>query len=241
MPGVQSARAILNDIVYQFAVVTSAPGKLIGYIGQVKSNHFRIINKNKILKDEIEALKSDRYDSLFLKTENESLKEALKLGSLRNKDDNPSIKARVLLDQGSPYLKSILINKGSKNNIIKGMTVFSRSYLIGTVIEVNYLSSRVLLITDLNSKIPVVIQDTSVNAILVGMGKKTELRLEYLPDEFSLEPNKIIYTSGKDGFLSAGLPVAETYLNKKNELEIKSLADPQQASIIHVTKGQFNK
>ena len=121
------------------------------------------------------------------------------------------------------------------------MTVFSKSYLIGTVIESNYLTSRVLLITDLNSKIPVVIQETSINAILVGKGKKTDLSLEYLPDVYSVEPNKIIYTSGKDGFISPGLPVAKTYFNKKNEIQIKSLADPQQASIVHVTHGGFNR
>jgi len=119
--------------------------------------------------------------------------------------------------------------------------VFSKGYLIGTVIESNYLTARVLLITDLNSKIPVVIQDTNVNAILVGVGKNTDLSLEYLPDGFVLDPNKIIYTSGKGGFLSIGLPIAETYLDKKNNLYIKSLADPQQASIIYVTRGQFNK
>ena len=121
------------------------------------------------------------------------------------------------------------------------MTVFSQNYLIGTIIEANYFTARVLLITDLNSKIPVVLQDTGVNAILAGAGKKTDLTLEYLPDDIVLLPNKIIYTSGKDGFLASGLPVAETYLNKKNKLMIKSLADPEQASIVHITNGNFNK
>ena len=121
------------------------------------------------------------------------------------------------------------------------MSVFSKGYLIGTIIESNYITARVLLITDLNSKIPVVIEGTNTNAILGGTGKKTDLRLDYLPDGFILEPNKILYTSGKDGFLAIGLPVAETYLDKKNNLRIKSLADPRQASIINISKGQFNK
>ena len=119
------------------------------------------------------------------------------------------------------------------------MTVFSKNYLIGTVIETNYLSSRVLLITDLNSKIPSVIQDTDVNVILAGKGNKNDFILEYLPENFVLEPNKIIFTSGKDGFIKTGMPIAKTYLNKNNKIKIKSLADPQQASIVHVTRGQF--
>ena len=240
VPFITSSRAIINDIVYHVSAVVSTPGKFVKYISQVKINHFYIVDENENLKKEIKLLKLNRYDSLFLKTENESLKQALKLGNAKNRDQKSSIRARVILDQESPYLKSLLINKGTKNNIIKGMAVFSKSYLIGTIVETNYFTSRVLLITDLNSKIPVVIQDTNVNAILTGTGKKKNLKLEYLPDGFVLEPDKIIYTSGKDGFLATGLPVAETYLSKKNKLLIRTLGDPQQASIIHVTNGGFN-
>ena len=241
LPLITTVRAILNDFVYQTSYVASTPGKFLNYLNKKKIKHFNLINKNKILKEEIEILKNDRYDSLFLKTENTNLKQALKLGNARDMNEVSPITAKVILDQNSPYLKSLSINKGRKDGIIKGMTVFSKSYLIGTIIESNYLTSRVLLITDLNSKIPVVIQETDVNAILAGAGEKTELTLEYLPEEYVLETNKIVYTSGKDGFLAVGLPVAKTYLNKKNKIKIQSLADPQQALIVHVTRGNFNR
>jgi rod shape-determining protein MreC len=241
VPFINSTRAVLNDLVYQVAIISSTPGRSISYLSKVTENHFDIVDKNKTLEEEIQILKSNRFNNLFLKTENENLKKALNLGDLRDREEQSPVRARVTLDQESPYLKSLLINKGKKDTIVKGMTVFSKSYLIGTIIESNYLTARVLLITDLNSKIPVIIQDTDVNAILTGSGKKKILMLEYLPDEFVLEPNKIIYTSGKDGFLSAGMPVAETYLDIKNNLRIRSLADPQQASIVHITTGGFNK
>ena len=241
LPLIISSRAVLNDFVYQVSLVASTPGKFISYLNKEKTKHLNIVNKNKILKNEIEILKSNRYNNIFLKTENTNLKQALKLGNAQNMGDESSVRARVILDQNSPYLKSLSINKGTKNGIVKGMTVFSKNYLIGTIVESNYLTSRVLLITDLNSKIPVIIQETDVNAILAGTGKNRNLNLEYLPDEFKLESNKIIYTSGKDGFLAPGLPIAETYLDKKNTIRIKSLADPQQASIVHVTKGNFNR
>ena len=172
VPFIFSTRAVLNDLVYQVSVITAIPGKLVNSLNQIQINHFNVINKNKILKEEIEILKNDRYDSLFLKTENTNLKQALKLGNARDMNEVSPITAKVILDQNSPYLKSLSINKGRKDGIIKGMTVFSKSYLIGTIIESNYLTSRVLLITDLNSKIPVVIQETGVNAILAGLGKK---------------------------------------------------------------------
>ena len=241
MPFIQTTRAILNDVVYEIAVVAGVPGNLLGYLIKEKDIHFSIVEKNKALEKEVEALKKDRYDNLFLKTENESLKQALNFYNTPTDDTDTLVVGKVLLDQESPFLKSFMINKGKKDGIIKGMTVFSKSYLIGTIVESNFLTSRVLLITDLNSKVSVILQDTGVNAILTGAGKKTNLILEYLPEDFEPAPNKIIYTSGKDGFLAAGLPIAETYLNDKNELKIKSLADPQQASIVHVVKRQLNK
>ena len=120
------------------------------------------------------------------------------------------------------------------------MSVFSKNYFIGTIVETNYLSSRVLLITDLNSKIPTIIQNTDVNAILAGTGDKNNFHLDYLPEGFVLEPNKIIYTSGKDGFLNPGMPVAEIFLDKNNELKVRALADPQQVNFVYLDKGQIH-
>jgi len=239
IPPISFVKNIISDIVYRAAVIAVVPGKVIMYVGSQTKKHLTIYSENIALKKEISLLKKDQLDASFLKTENENLKLVLGLEKDQITERDTVTIARVMTDQISPYLKSLLINKGTKHEITKGMTVFSKNYLIGTVIETNYLSSRVLLITDLNSKIPSIIEGTDVNVILAGNGNKNDFTLDYLPEEFVLEPNKIIYTSGKDGFLKAGMPVAETYLNKKNELKIKSLADPQQASIVHIVRGQF--
>ena len=196
-------------------------------------------NENQNLKTELDTLKKENFDISFLKTENENLKIALGLEKVKITEEDSVTIANAMVDQNSPFLRSLLINKGTKHKIIKGMTVFSKNYLIGTIVETNYLSSRVLLITDLNSKIPAIIQDSDVNVILSGNGDKNDFNLEYLPEEFVLEPNKVIFTSGKDGFLKKGMPIAETYF-KKDKIKIRSLTDPQQASIVHVTRGQFN-
>jgi len=234
-------RAVLNDFVYQVAVVSSGPGKFISYVGKLTKQHFTTYEQNGFLQEEIIKLKNDRFSSAFLKTENEILKNALGLSKVKSSEGDISISAKVMLDKESPYLKSLLINKGRKDRIVKGMTVFSKNYLIGVIVESNYLTSRVLLITDLNSKIPVIVEDSDANAILSGKGKINDLALDYLPDQFNLEPNKIIFSSGKDGFLAAGMPIAKTYLNEKNEVHVKALVDPQQVLIIRITNGQINK
>lgn len=232
-------RSTISDIVYRITVIAQTPGKILVYLGSKTNNHLKVYNENIILRDEINALKKKQFDVSFLETENENLKIALGLEKIKITEEDSVTIAKVMVDQTSPYLKSVLINKGTKHKIVKGMTVFSKNYLIGTVIECNYLSSRVLLITDLNSKIPSIIEGTDINVILSGNGNKNNFSLEYLPEEFILEANKVIFTSGKDGFLKTGMPIAETYLNKNNEVKVKSLADPQQASIVHITRGQF--
>jgi len=238
---VTKVRALLNDFIYRVTIVVSAPERMVSYLFSKTKDHINIYNQTQILEEEVKILKMNKYDMLFLKTENKNLKVALNFKDNEFTDQETIIVARVIIDQKSPYLKSILISKGVKHGIFKGMTVFSKKYLIGTVIETNYLSARVLLITDLNSKIPSTIQDTDINAILAGHGSVDNLTLDYLPDDFFLEPNKIIYTSGKDGLLGAGLPLAETFLNSKGRLKIRALADPNQASIVHITKGSIFK
>ena len=82
------------------------------------------------------------------------------------------ILAKVLVDKNSPFLKSIVINKGTSSGILKGMPVTQNNYLIGRVVETNFLSSRVLLLNDLNSRIPVTLDKDSIQAIFIWRRKK---------------------------------------------------------------------
>ena len=238
LPFMSSSRVVLNDVVYRISIVASQPAVLRKYLVLKTKKHYNTMSENKFLTKEIEYLNKQKFNNAFLVSENEILKKALDLFENKSSEQDFSVSAKVILDQGSPYLKSILINKGTKNNIKKGMTVFSNDYLMGIIIETNFISSRVLLLTDLNSKIPVIIGGENVNAILEGTGNKLKLRLSYLPENYEIEPSKIIFASGKDGFLTPGIPIARTYLDKKNKILIKLLGDPAQALIVNVTNGQ---
>ena len=238
---VQKTRAVLNDLIYQVAIVTSSPEKFTKYIVKLTADHYAVYRENETLKEEIEVLRNEKIQSEYLLTENTILKEALQLTGSKSLEQDVSIIARVLIDQQSPYLKSLLLNKGTKDGVLKGMTVFSKKYLIGTIIESNFLTSRVLLINDLNSRIPVIIENTSVNAILTGLGKDNSLALEYLPEQFQLTTGRNIYTSGKDGVLAAGIPVGETYTDKNENVKVRSLVDINQALFVNVTNGQLRK
>ena len=90
----------------------------------------------------------------FCLNQNKNLKKILESEESYLKKEN-MVLSKVLIDKDSPYLKSIIINRGSKSGILKGMPVMDKDYLVGRVVEINYLSSRVLLLNDLNSRIPV--------------------------------------------------------------------------------------
>jgi rod shape-determining protein MreC len=234
------SRSIISDIIYRVAIVSSKPAKIIEYSIKMANRHINVYKNNQTLIEEIELLKKQKFDFAYMQSENKILKSALNFSNDKSPNQIFSISAKVIIDLKSPYLKSILINKGTRSGIKKGMSVFNKDYLLGNIIETNYISSRVLLLTDLNSKLPVIIENTNVNAILEGTGKKKNLRLSDLPENYIIESEKIIFTSGKDGFIQGGIPVAKTFLNQKNKIKIKILGDPDQALIVRVTNGQVD-
>ena len=114
--------------------------------------------------------------------------------------------AKILSDKQSPFLKSVIINKGSKHNIEMGMIVLDKNYLVGKVVEVNYISSRVLLLSDINSKIPVIIEPGNRQSILSGTGKNHG-SIQYLKKESKILENSVVYTSGSAGLFKSGIPI----------------------------------
>ena len=140
------------------------------------------------------------------KSENIRLK---KLIDERNIYSDDYLLAKVLLDQQSPFLKSMIINKGYKHGIKLGVAVKDQSYFVGKIINVNLLTSRILLASDLNSKIPVVIEPGGINAILSGNGNNSFADLEFLPKMNEIKDGSIVYTSGVDGIISPAIPVGK--------------------------------
>ena len=225
----KDARSFINDATYKVSSVATSPVTFLSYLTKKFQSHFFIYSENKILKQEILKFKSMQLKSEFITTQNKKLQEIIKNNKI-NSGEN--ILAKVLLDKDSPYLKSIIINRGSKSKIIKGMPVLDGPYLIGRVIEVNYLSSRVLLLNDLNSRIPVVIDKSADQAILTGKGTDRPV-LEYLPESHFPENNLSVFTSGKDGVFGQGAPIGTTRV-KDSIVEIKLFSDPNQISYVSV-------
>ena len=233
---IQFTKVIINDGIYRLTNISTAPLKLLPKIkDKIKETTFAI-NENKELKAEIQNFKNKEFQVEFLKNQNDSLRRILDSDA---KIKGESILAKVLLDKDSPYLKSIIINRGSKSGIIKGMPVVDGSYLVGKIVEVNYLSSRVLLLNDLNSRIPITFGENSIQAILSGKGKSKPM-LTYLPDLYEPYGNLTVFTSGKDGVFPPGIPVGKTEMDEL-DVQVKLFSDPNQLSFVTVQLINMNK
>mgnify|MGYP000397731788 CR=1 FL=1 len=226
---IKFTKILINDGIYRITNISTAPIKLLPKINdKIKETTFAI-KENKDLKNEIEILKNKEFQVEFLKNQNDSLRKILESDV---KIKGKSILAKVLLDKDSPYLKSIVINRGSKSGINKGMPVVDGNYLVGKIVEVNYLSSRVLLLNDLNSRIPITFGEDSVQAILSGKGESKPV-LEYLPELYDPYGNLTVFTSGKDGIFLPGIPVGKTEMDEL-DVKVNLFSDPNQLSFVTV-------
>ena len=205
----------IKEIVYRTSFVASLPEKYINYSLQAIEKHIEIYNNYNSIEQELSELKNEKYEVNFLDSENKRLKKILEDITYSSE----SLVAKVLIDKQSPFLKSIIINKGSKNNIKKGMAVLSDNYLIGKIVEVNYTTSRALLLSDLNSRTPVSIEPGSIQSILSGDGQNSGF-IQYIKDEVSIKDGSLVYTSGTGGLFKPGVPIGKIVnIKKKNQVD----------------------
>ena len=195
-------KVVVKEIVYRSSFVVSVPEKLLkqGYL--TIQNHNRLYKENEKNKSELATLKAKDLLNEFIVLENQRLN-----GVFDNYiAEADTVFAKVLSDKESPFLKSVIINKGSKQGINLGMIAMDGEYLIGKIVEVNYLSSRILLLSDLNSKIPVVVEPNGLLSILSGTGGDYGV-IQYSKKYGDIQSKSIIYTSGTSNLFKAGIPI----------------------------------
>jgi rod shape-determining protein MreC len=209
----------INEVIYRASFIISAPENKIQNINSQIKDHMKIYDNYKNLESELEILKQKRLSNDFLKMENDKLRKLIN-ESIKSEE----ILAKVLIDKESPFLKSIILNKGTKDKIKIGMAVVDKVYLVGKVIEVNYTNSRVLLLSDLNSKIPVILEPIGMQAIVSGTGEDNG-KIQYTKEEYGneIKTQKIIaYTSGLGGLFKPGLPVGKIFKSNINKINFFS-------------------
>ena len=203
----------INEVVYRGSIIVSLPEKFIKKSYNDLQGHRNLLTNYKDNLAKLDSIKSNNLSQEIIEYENVRLKQLI--------DDyivtDNEVFAKVLIDKNSPFLRSIIINKGSRNDIKLGMAALDGIYFIGKIVEVNYLTSRILLISDINSKIPVFLEPSSTQAIMSGNGDKAGI-IEYV-NKSNLEnknTNLIVFTSGMGGLFKSGIPIGKIIKDKNS-------------------------
>tara|TARA_B100000131_G_scaffold302136_1_gene325006 strand:+ start:1174 stop:2016 length:843 start_codon:yes stop_codon:yes gene_type:complete len=226
--GIKYLKTGINEATYRLSALISYPEKKLNNTIIFFKEYFIVYEENQNLKNQINKLNNQRLNYIFLENENKRLKEIVG----ENSSFIDGIVSRVLIDKDGKFLKSIILNKGSKDGVKIGMVVLEKNYLVGQVIEVNYTTSRAILISDLNSNIPVIIEPGSFQSILSGTGKDYG-KIKYSKKEIKFKDNDIVYTSGSGGNFRAGLPIGKID-NQIEKFGVQFFSDLSQLSYVKI-------
>ena len=229
-------RSFIKDTIYRGSLVVSFPSKSLNNFSSHVKEHLNLYsNYNQVVKEN-EELKNNISKSDFLELENAQLRQLIneQVASSSN-----LLSARVIVDKQSPYLNSFVINIGANKDIKNGMSVLDGENFIGRIVDVNFFSSRVLLVSDLNSKIPVLAEPSATHAILSGHGINKPT-LEYLPENHTIKDGDKIFTSGREGIFSPGIPIGEVKI-ENDLIEVLLFSDLNQITFININMEELNK
>jgi rod shape-determining protein MreC len=208
---IKDLKSIISEAVYRTSFIVSVSENFLinSYLKVAEySNFYEDYKKNK---EELKNFQSKEILNEIIISENNELKKLIEdFTFTRNK-----ILAKVIVDHDSPFSKTLIINKGSKDGLKIGTNIYDENYLIGRVIETNFKTSRVLLLSDLNSNVPISISPGDVQAIVVGDGTDSG-KIKYIKDNLieDIQDQSIAYTSGTGGVFRSGAPVGRVSINQ---------------------------
>ena len=192
----------IKEIIYRSTFIVSVPENYFKKTYSTIQDHFNFYGEYSKIKTELKKLKAQDVINDFIISENKRLKKVVDDYIVESEE----IIAKILIDKKSPFLRSIVVNKGSAEGIKLGMAVLDNNYLIGKVVEVNFTTARVLLLSDLNSKIPIIIEPGGIEAILSGTGQHNGV-IQYTKEKYIIDKESVVYTSGSGGLFKSGIPI----------------------------------
>ncbi len=229
---VEKGRILFNDIATPVLALLSKPAESVSAFVQNIRELASIRRENTMLREENERLTLTKLEVERLRKENTYLTELLKFVP---PPDAVSISSRVIADTGNSFAQSLIAFVGQKQEIEKGNVVLTGDGLVGRIASVGVNAARILLITDINSRVPVKVEPVDVPAILSG--DNTEYpQLVSLPNNVQVSVGDRVVTSGMAGVYPAGLPVGvitsvadgvikvRPFINR-NRLEIVRIVD----------------
>jgi rod shape-determining protein MreC len=226
----ERARTAISDVLAPIYAAVDVPVSAMRQAATDYGDFFTLRAENAQLRAENDRLRQWYDVAMALDAENAELKANL------HWVPDPSLSfvtARVVADAGGVYARSVLLSIGPNHAVQKGQIALDARGLVGRVTEVGARSARVLLITDMNSRIPVTLETSRARAILVG-GNAPYPRLMYMPDNVHPAEGERVVTSAEAGAFPAGLPVGTVHYGSNGKPELDPAANLERLEVVRI-------
>jgi rod shape-determining protein MreC len=230
---VHKAADMLGDQVVPLVALVREPVAWSRQLGEQLGGLFAVHAENERLREENRRLLEWQAQAVRLGVENRSLRTMLEMPA-----PAPAaawVSARIVADSASPFVHTRLIDIGRAADIAPGMAVMSPAGMIGRVIAVGDRSARILLVTDLNSKVPVLVERSGDQALLAG-DNSAEPKLQFLPLNPRFQIGDRVMTSGRGGVLPAGLMIGEISRIEGSRVAVRPAVDWQAIDFVAVLR-----
>ncbi len=231
-PRINGFKTRLMDGIAPVLAVAAAPFDAFDTAANGVKNWAATYSQNAQLKSENRSLMQWQATAKAMESENQKLRELLRVAPSQR---NAYVTANFVSDYGSAFSHSALINAGSEQGIAKNQAVISERGLIGRTIEVSENNSRVMLLSDMNSRIPVMNERTREKMILVGKGNAQPI-LSYVAAAHNMKPDDRIITSGDGGMFPKAIPVGKIEAINAQGATAQLFANPETVEYVSVTQ-----
>lgn len=229
------ARQAVTDLAAPVLEVAARPVAAARRMVERTDEYAYVFEENERLREENERLRSWREAALKLES------KAARYEALLNVQVDPAIRyvtGRIIGDSGGPFVDTLIVNVGRSEGAVSGQAVIDAEGLIGRIVSTGGDASRVLLLTDLNSRVPVTIEPGHHRAVLAGDNTAWP-RLAYLPAAAAVTTGDRVVTSGHGGLMPPGLPVGVVVSTSDGFLRVKTFADKDRLDFVRVLQYEF--
>ena len=227
-------RFLINDALTPVMTVLAQPIASVNRGIEAVDDVLYVYSENARLRRENERLLSWQDAARRLEQQNASYRSLL---NATVDARTTFVSARVIVDAGAPFVKTLIINAGGRDGVTKGQAVINEAGLVGHIVETGERASRLLLLTDLNSRVPVVVETSRVRAILAG-DNTDRPELQFVGDGAPMQLGERIVTSGHGGVFPSGIPIGLVTQISHRGAEIELFADFNRLEYVRVMRYQ---
>ncbi len=236
-PAVLKLRTSITDAITPVLTVAASPMDVVSNAGNWVAETINMRSENIALRNQNLQLLQWQSLAKEMEAENASLRALLNVVPQTKRD---FVTARVVSDFGGPYMHGALINGGALQGITHDLAVVSEHGLVGRVVEAGEKTSRVLLLNDINSRVPVIAETVREKSILAGKNDGLP-SLTYLAANSKITVGERIVTSGDGGIFPSGVPVGVVTAIKDGIVQVQPFVDFSKVEYVSIYSSLYER